>query len=90
MPLRVEKEKHVGFCCCKSGPLSASMSAPLSGFTSGQSIPLTVDLENGTDKDVTEGSVVLRKVSNRETHLGVSGPKVRMTVKSEACAELIF
>lgn len=63
MPLRVEKEKSVGMLCCKAGQLSATMSTPVSGFTSGQVIPVTIDVENGTNVNMSKGTVALQKVN---------------------------
>ncbi|KAK6643831.1 hypothetical protein RUM43_000094 [Polyplax serrata] len=61
-PINIHKEKFIGFCCCKSGPLSATLQVPISGFVSGQIIPVSLEVENLSDKNTGAGICSLNKV----------------------------
>ncbi|XP_026817896.1 arrestin domain-containing protein 3-like [Rhopalosiphum maidis] len=51
-PKKKLKEKFYCCCCCKSGPMTLIACIPYSGFVPGQSIPVTVELDNNSNMDV--------------------------------------
>lgn len=61
-PVKKEVSKHFGFCCWKSGPLTMTLSLPVGGYVPGQDIPVTVDIENGSDVPIREVKCTLRKL----------------------------
>ncbi|XP_069695121.1 arrestin domain-containing protein 17-like [Periplaneta americana] len=61
-PVKKEVSKHFGFCCWKSGPLTMTLSLPVGGYVPGQDIPITVDIENGSDVPIREVKCTLRKL----------------------------
>jgi hypothetical protein len=61
-PVRKEVSKHFGFCCWSSGPLTMTLSLPISGYVPGQDIPITVDVENNSNVPIREVKCTLRKV----------------------------
>lgn len=66
--MHLELEKTFCCFCCKSGPLSASIHIPVSGFVPGQSIPINADIDNGSNVDVERLKIVLRKVLEFKTN----------------------
>ena len=44
--------KTFGFLCCTSGPLSATMRIPRYGYTPGEAIPISAEIENLSDKQM--------------------------------------
>ena len=42
--------KEFGICCCTSGPLSATVRIPRFGYTPGEVIPISSEIENLSDK----------------------------------------
>ncbi|KDR23481.1 arrestin domain-containing protein 17-like [Zootermopsis nevadensis] len=61
-PVKKEVSKHFGFCCWSSGPLTMTLSLPVSGYVPGQDIPITVDVENNSDVPIREVKCTLRKL----------------------------
>ncbi|CAI6347107.1 unnamed protein product [Macrosiphum euphorbiae] len=51
-PKTALKEKYYCCCLCKSGPMTLIVHIPGSGFLPGQSIPVTVELDNNSNVDV--------------------------------------
>lgn len=51
------------FCClwCQSGPLQLSVSTPYCGFVPGQTIPVSIDVENGSNVAVDDVTIELTK-----------------------------
>lgn len=53
----------LGFlCCCPDGPLSIEATAPVSGYTPGQTINVKVTVNNGSKQTLTNMEVQLNKV----------------------------
>jgi hypothetical protein len=52
----VKKENSKYFCCfcCKSGPLTLATHLPARGYVPGQSIPMTIEVDNASDVEVYE------------------------------------
>lgn len=48
-PVSQVAEKTLYCCWCRSGPLTLVARVPATGFVSGQEIPVTVEVDNGTD-----------------------------------------
>lgn len=55
--------KHFCCCCCRSGPLTYGAYLPAKGYIPGQDIPITVEIENGSNVKVQEVTCELLKVS---------------------------
>ncbi|XP_069691629.1 arrestin domain-containing protein 2-like [Periplaneta americana] len=51
-PVQLEKSKYFCCCCCKSGPMNFIFHIPSKGYVPGQYIPVTVDIENGSNVKV--------------------------------------
>ena len=51
-PQTNSNSKTFGFCCCTSGPLSATMRIPRYGYTPGEIIPISAEVENLSDKQM--------------------------------------
>lgn len=58
---KIELEKTFCCCCCASGPLSAVILVPATGFVSGQSIPITAEVDNASNVTVDRLKLILRK-----------------------------
>jgi len=52
-PLKIENNKYFCCCCCKSGPLTLVTHVPARGYVPGQSIPMTVEVDNASNVAVT-------------------------------------
>ena len=61
--MQLEETKYFCYCCCRSGPLSYVAYLPAKGYIPGQDIPITVEIENGSDVKVQEVTCELLKVS---------------------------
>lgn len=61
MPLHTEDEKHFCCCCCASGPVTARIDIPFSGYAPGQNIPISVLVDNETTTDCTDVTIKLEK-----------------------------
>ena len=58
-PVTVSNNKTFGCCCCTSGPLSAMVNLPRSGYTGGESIPISAEIENLSDKVMSKSQAKL-------------------------------
>jgi hypothetical protein len=63
IPVQLEKTKHFCCFCCKSGPLTFLTHLPAKGYIPGQDIPITVEIENGSNVKVLKVVCELWKVS---------------------------
>ncbi|KAJ2949368.1 hypothetical protein O0L34_g15281 [Tuta absoluta] len=61
-PIHMQMEKTFCCFCCASAPLSVDVRAPVSGYCPGQSIPITVDVENKSNVQLHLVKAMLRKV----------------------------
>jgi hypothetical protein len=61
-PIQMHMKKYICCCWCKSGPLTAEIDIPVSGYCCGQSIPIDISVENGSDADVDEIKIKFIKV----------------------------
>uniref|UniRef100_A0A1I8PWC6 Arrestin C-terminal-like domain-containing protein n=1 Tax=Stomoxys calcitrans TaxID=35570 RepID=A0A1I8PWC6_STOCA len=58
---KLELEKSFCCFCCKSGPLSVITSIPVTGYVSGQIIPITCECDNASNVTINTVKFVLRK-----------------------------
>ncbi|XP_023707508.1 arrestin domain-containing protein 17-like isoform X2 [Cryptotermes secundus] len=72
-PVKIENSDY--FCCffCKSGPLTLATHIPSRGYVPGQSIPMTIEVDNASDVKVYEVACELQMVDlhlpcNLENH----------------------
>lgn len=61
-PVKQELEKTFCCCWCKSGPLTLVVAMPHSGYVPGQNIPLTIEVDNCSNVQVTGVQCKLMKV----------------------------
>ena len=61
-PARREASGSDGWLCCAVGQLALSAELPRSGFCAGDTIPLTVEAENGGSRDRTAAVTLIEKV----------------------------
>lgn len=61
-PFKLELEKSFCCFCCKSGPLAAIVSIPVTGYVSGQTLPITAEVDNGSNVKVNALKFTLRKL----------------------------
>lgn len=84
-PKKLELEKSFCCFCCRSGPLSVVVHVPVTGFVSGQVIPITGECDNASNVKVVSVKFILRKLINFHTHT----PR-RVTKKDKAViAEIV-
>lgn len=60
-PFKLELEKTFCCFCCASGPLSAIVLLPATGFVCGQTIPITAEIDNASNVKVERLKLILRK-----------------------------
>ncbi|XP_061387438.1 arrestin domain-containing protein 17-like, partial [Musca vetustissima] len=60
-PFKLELEKSFCCFCCKSGPLSVITTVPVTGYVSGQIIPITCECDNASNVKINTVKFVLRK-----------------------------
>jgi len=61
--VQLEETKYFCCCCCRSGPLNYVAYLPAKGYIPGQDIPVTVEIENGSNVKVRGVTCELIKVS---------------------------
>ncbi|XP_059470817.1 arrestin domain-containing protein 17-like isoform X2 [Neocloeon triangulifer] len=61
-PVRKEKFKTFGCCCCVSGPLNIIFTIPTGGVVPGETLMPTLDVENNSGVDLNQVSVKLIKL----------------------------
>lgn len=61
-PFKLDLEKSFCCFCCKSGPLAAICSIPVTGFVSGQIIPIMAECDNASNIKVNALKFTLRKL----------------------------
>lgn len=60
-PFKLELEKSFCCFCCRSGPLSVITTLPVTGYVSGQVIPITCECDNASNVAISLVKFVLRK-----------------------------
>lgn len=65
---KLDLEKSFCCLCCRSGPLSTIVIVPVTGFVSGQVIPITAECDNASNVQVTGMKVYMRKIISFHTH----------------------
>lgn len=61
-PFKLELEKSFCCFCCRSGPLTAVVALPVTGYVSGQSIPIIAECDNASNVGVNSLKLTLNKV----------------------------
>lgn len=61
-PYKLELNKTFCCFCCRSGPLSTVVSLPVTGFVSGQAIPIIAECDNASNVGVNSLKLTLNKV----------------------------
>ncbi|KFB40717.1 AGAP001894-PA-like protein [Anopheles sinensis] len=67
-PFKLELEKTFCCFCCASGPLSLIVHIPVTGFVSGQTVPVTVECDNASNVGVDQITLSLRKLLAFHVH----------------------
>lgn len=67
-PFKLELEKKFCCFCCASGPLSLIVHVPVTGFVSGQSVPVTIECDNASNVGVEKITINLRKLLAFHVH----------------------
>lgn len=60
-PVRKEDEKTFCCLCCASGPLTLASGIPMAGYVPGQTIACSIDVDNGSNVDITQVKYRLSK-----------------------------
>lgn len=81
--MKLELEKSFCCFCCKSGPLSAIILIPASGYVPGQNIPITAEIDNASNVNVDRLKVILRKTVVFKTNTPRRDMKKEKTTISE-------
>ncbi|XP_063701127.1 arrestin domain-containing protein 17 [Culicoides brevitarsis] len=63
-PAKLDLEKTFCCFCCKSGPLNVIVHLPVTGFVSGQVMPITAEVDNASNVTVDALKLCLRKNIN--------------------------
>lgn len=82
-PFKLELEKTFCCFCCASGPLSAVVIVPATGFVCGQIIPITAEIDNASNVTVDRLKLILRKTVVFKTNTPRQDLKREKTVISE-------
>lgn len=80
---KLDLEKTFCCLCCRSGPLSVITSIPVTGYVSGQVIPITCECDNASNVGITAVKFVLRKRVTFHTQQPRAERKETKTVISE-------
>lgn len=67
-PAKLELEKTFCCFCCASGPLNVIVRLPVSGYVSGQTIPITAEVDNASNVTVDSLKLCLRKRVSFHVH----------------------
>ncbi|XP_016939599.4 arrestin domain-containing protein 17 [Drosophila suzukii] len=67
-PFKLELEKSFCCFCCRSGPLAVITSIPQTGFVSGQVLPITCEVDNTSNVNLTAVKFELRKLVTFHTN----------------------
>ncbi|XP_059612350.1 arrestin domain-containing protein 17-like isoform X1 [Phlebotomus argentipes] len=65
---KLDLEKSFCCLCCRSGPLATIVIVPVTGFVSGQVIPITAECDNASNVRVTGVKIHMRKIITFHTH----------------------
>lgn len=60
-PFKLELEKTFCCLCCRSGPLSVVAMIPVTGYVSGQVLPITCECDNASNVGINVVKFILRK-----------------------------
>lgn len=81
----MELEKSFCCLCCRSGPLSVVTLIPVTGYVSGQVIPITCEVDNASNVNIDKVKFTLRKrVTFRVTQPRADKKETKVTIKEIA------
>lgn len=61
-PIQREESKHMCCCCCRSGPLTLTTHVPYKGYVVGETIPLTVEVDNASNVKISNVMCQLKQI----------------------------
>lgn len=67
-PFKLELEKAFCCFCCRSGPMAVITSIPQTGYVSGQILPITCEVDNASNVNLTAVKFELRKLVTFHTN----------------------
>ncbi|EDV91347.1 arrestin domain-containing protein 17 [Drosophila grimshawi] len=67
-PSKLDLEKSFCCFCCRSGPLAVITSIPQTGYVSGQMLPITCEVDNASNVNLTSVKFELRKLVTFRTN----------------------
>uniref|UniRef100_A0A7E4W0E2 Arrestin_C domain-containing protein n=1 Tax=Panagrellus redivivus TaxID=6233 RepID=A0A7E4W0E2_PANRE len=70
IPMVKDFEKQIGFLCFKHGELNANVTLSKSGYVPGERVVLTVEITNGTTKNVARVETALMEITTFTAHRG--------------------
>lgn len=82
-PFKLDLEKSFCCFCCKSGPLSVIVTVPVTGFVSGQIIPIIAEVDNASNVTVEKLNFQLRKLVTFHTQTPRNVTKKESSVISD-------
>lgn len=82
-PFKLELEKSFCCLCCTSGPLAVIVGVPVTGFVSGQIIPVTAECDNASNVRVNSIKLILRKTISSHVHTPRRATKVDKAIIAE-------
>ncbi|KAK7863086.1 hypothetical protein R5R35_011008 [Gryllus longicercus] len=86
-PFVLSREKWLGWCCCRSGPLGLSLRGSTTGVVPGQNLPVTVEMENSTRQMVNRIFIEMAQVVTFHANEG-GNVKIRVDKVQVAALEL--
>ncbi|KAJ4443542.1 hypothetical protein ANN_05215 [Periplaneta americana] len=81
-PFKAEDSKMFCCCCCESGPLTLATHLPTRGFVPGQSIPMTIEVDNASNVRIYGVSCELIKIVTYYSQHPRRSKEDRVTVTS--------
>ena len=59
----MEDSKHVGCCCCKSGPITCRCWLPKRGYLPGETLSFSAEIENLSNRNMRGSELKLVQVN---------------------------
>lgn len=84
-PAVVSKSKKLGFLCFKFGSVSATVNIPRTGFSPGEHIPLSINVDNQSSRRISIATALQRT----DTFIGFSRRKQRNNVAVNSVARTV-
>ncbi|XP_069691686.1 arrestin domain-containing protein 17-like [Periplaneta americana] len=81
-PFKAEDSKTFCCCCCESGPLTLATHLPTRGFVPGQSVPMTIEVDNASNVKINEVCCEIIKIVTYHSQSPPKSKEDRVTVTS--------